>query len=415
MAAAERIKPLLMAAGKVTLAGIRVTDHQGIVVGSTREELGLSILAREEVSRALNGEIVSIMRERILDQPTPPLESVSRRGRVRVFVALPVLFNDRVIGAVVLSRTALDVLKGLYLNRSYLLWGGLVLIGAVVLVSVLTALTISRPVSALILQAEQVTQGEQKASMPLARPGTFEIDRLSKALVAMSLKLEQRAEYIQTFASSVSHEFKTPLTSMRGAVELLKDHLDEMSQEDRGRFLQMLEQDTARLDRMVKRLLELARADVLKPGKHYANAREALETLVERFTAAGLRVRARIDKGVDKVCMPGEVFDAIVSNLLDNVRQHGGEEVRAELTAAAAGSDGKEYLELAISDTGPGISPADAERVFKPFFTTAREQGGTGLGLSIVKSLVDAHGGDISIEAGNSGAIFHIRIPTSCQ
>ena len=174
---------------------------------------------------------------RVDEEPTPPIKSISRGTRVRVFVAMPVIEGDRVLGAVLLSRTPLDLAKALYQNRLYLLGGGTVILLVVCVVTALTTLLVTRPVKALIRQAQQVTRGEKGAvPIPLANPGTYEVDLLSKALAKMSATLEGRANYIRTFASNVSHEFKTPLTSIRGAVELLKDHFADMSPEDRGTF-----------------------------------------------------------------------------------------------------------------------------------------------------------------------------------
>ncbi len=409
--AAERIQPILTEAGRVTLAGIRITDFRGTVVASTGSEMGLSLLVRGEVSRALKGQPVSLLRERFPDRPTPPLESISRSTRVRVFEALPVILDDRVIGAVVLSRTPLDIMKALYLNRVYLIGGGVSIIAVVILVSALTSLTISTPVSALIRQARQVAEGEQNAAVPLARPGTYEVDELSKALAGMSVVLEKRADYIRAFASNVSHEFKTPLTSMRGTIELLRDHLDEMPRENRDRFLEMLDADTERLERLVRRLLDLARADVFRPGNERANVQEVLERVTERYRASGLPVTLRHDSNAATVSMASETFESVMANFLDNARQHGGEAVRVTLITRSKGTAESSVVEIEIRDTGKGIAEADIDRVFKPFFTTARAAGGTGLGLSIVDTLVQAHGGQVIVRPDEKGGCFLVKLP----
>ena len=138
---------------------------------------------------------------------------------------MPVIEGDRVLGAVLLSRTPLDLSKALYRNRFYLIGGGAVILIVICGVTVLTTLLITRPVKALIHQAERVTTSNKGAvAVPLTNPGTYEVDLLSKALAQMSATLEKRADYVRSFASNVSHELKTPLTSIRGTVELFKDH-----------------------------------------------------------------------------------------------------------------------------------------------------------------------------------------------
>jgi len=410
-AAGAAIMPGLEAASRTTLAGIRVVDAQGIVVATTRSELGLSLLHREEVASALRGENVSLLRQRISDEPEPPLQSLSRGQRYRVFVGLPVIEQERVIGAVVLSRTPMDIAKALYLKRGPLIFGASVLLGVVVIVSVLTSFTISRPVRALIRQAEQVSRGRKGVIVPLESPGTHELARLSEALARMARTLEDRAEYIRTFASHISHEFKTPLTTMRGTVELLRDHFDDMTPEERDRFLHNLGEASARLDRLVSRLLEKARADVLLPGDERTEVAGALEEAVQPHREAGLDVTLEHGPGVGQVLMAREILEEIVSNLLDNTRQHGRKSPKVTISTRLDHRGGAPVVEMKISDDGRGVSPANAPRVFTPFFTTAREQGGSGLGLTIVRSLLEAHGGSIDLEEQSPGATFTLRLP----
>jgi len=102
--------------------------------------------------------------------------------------------------------------------------------------------------------------------------------------------------------------------------------------------------------------------------------------------------------------MAAENLDEVLANLLENARVHGGPGTAVRIEALPGG-------EVFVSDDGPGISEANASRIFTPFFTTARDRGGSGLGLSIVRSLLEAHGGSIELEPGGPGARFRIRIP----
>jgi signal transduction histidine kinase len=325
---------------------------------------------------------------------------------------MPIIERDKLLGAVLLARTPLDLSKALHLNRYYLLGGGAAVLLLVCIVTIMTTLMVTRPIKALIRQAQQVTRGEKGAvPVPLANPGTYEVDLLSKALVTMSATLEGRANYIRTFASNVSHEFKTPLTSIRGAVELLKDHFAEMSPEDRERFLHILEQDADRLTELVRRLLDLARAEVVQPGSERAQVAEAFNRVADRFRCDGLTVTFDASPDMRSVAMAPEVLESILSNLVDNARQHGSPRVHVHLSAHPEKHAGRDLVEITIQDDGPGVSAADSSRIFTPFFTTARQSGGTGLGLSIVQALVVAHHGTIDLEESPSGARFRILIP----
>jgi signal transduction histidine kinase len=330
---------------------------------------------------------------------------------VRVFVALPVTVDGQTLGVVVLSRTPLDMGKALFQIRWQLLTAASVLILVVLLIALFTSLTISRPVQALIRQAERVVRGEKGAAIPLERPVTEEIDQLSQALAGMAHSLEERADYIRTFATNVSHEFKTPLTSIRGTVELLQEHLLEMTTAERSRFLQIIASDTDRLDRLVRRLLDLARADVLTPGAERAPVNEILDRLSRSFAEKGVAVTVEQALPVLTVRMAPETFESIVANLIDNARQHGGDKVRVQLVSRSIGTVAGTLVELEVMDNGPGISVGNRERIFRPFFTTARDRGGSGLGLAIVQALVSAHGGTIDLASSKVGARFVIRLP----
>jgi signal transduction histidine kinase len=407
----DMLSPYLTSAAAVTLAGIRVVDRQGIVVGSSRGEIGWSLWARDEVRQALAGAPVSRLRARLSDERPPPLHSLSRGTRVRVFVALPIFAGGEVRAAVMLSRTPIDIAKALFLNRAPLLWVALALVVVVILVSVLMSLTISRPIRALMRQSERSARGEKGAVVGLDDPGTHEVALLSAAFARMAGALEQRAEYIRDFAAHVSHEFKTPLTAIRGSVELLRDHGDTMTPADRERFFRNLSTSAERLDRLVRHLLELARADTARPTAERIDPSAVLTPLVDRYRSEGLNVTAHWPATPLTVAMTAEVFAAIVSNLLDNARQHAGPHAAVRIELQPAGEDDAPRVEIVVQDDGPGISPANAARVFTPFFTTAREQGGTGLGLAIVRSLVRAHHGEITLEPATRGARFKIDLP----
>jgi signal transduction histidine kinase len=405
VAAGERLLPVLETTQQVTLAGIRVVDHEGTVVATTRSELGLNLVHREEVARALQGVPVSVMRKRVSDEPRPPADSLSRGTGIRVFVAMPVVDGDRVWGAVLLSRTPMSVRQSLYRLRWHIPTGAVLLVALVILVALLTSRTIGRPMDELIHQTERVARGETGAATPLRHPGTLEMRRVSEAVARMAEILEARAHYINTFASGVSHEFKTPLTSIRGTVELLRDHFEGMTAKERDRFLANLEADAERLDRLVNRLTELARADVLQPGAASTALAPVARALASRLAADGRTPELALDDDLPPIAMEMEVLESVLFNLLDNARQHGGEHVR--LTAAPV----SDQVRIAVIDDGPGISQGNRRRIFDRFFTTARDRGGSGLGLSIVRTLVEAHGGGIEVTSEPGHTEFAVHLP----
>jgi signal transduction histidine kinase len=411
-AVGQELQALLHDAQVMTLAGIAITDPQGTVVATTGPSVGRSLTAFEEVRRALAGEPVSLLRRRIPDSAPPAIDSISRGTPLRVFVAAPILQGQRIVAAVLLWRTPIALSQVLHGKRHHLLLASVLLLGTVVLMSVFTSFTVARPLQALMRQTQRVTAGEKGAVTPLARPVTREIAELSRAVAAMARHLEQRADYIRNFTAQVSHEFKTPLAAMRGAVELLQDHGDTMTAAERQRFLGHLDQDAARLERLVRRLLELARADVMQVSPaDRAEVAAVIRRLAARYQETGLQIT--VSESLPEVCvvMAEDVLESILSNLLDNARQHGGDAATISVTCLAADTKADAALLIEVSDNGPGISAANAARVFEPFFTTARVRGGTGLGLAVVRSLLVAHRGAIDLGESSVGARLRIRLP----
>jgi signal transduction histidine kinase len=127
-----------------------------------------------------------------------------------------------------------------------------------------------------------------------------------------------------------------------------------------------------------------------------------------RYREQGLAVTVDETGSRAPVAIDGDTLDSVLSNLLDNARQHSGRDVQVWLGARLD----EDSVVLTVRDNGPGISDANAARVFEPFFTTARSQGGTGLGLAVVRALVRAHGGDVWLgNSGEHGSTFHVRLP----
>lgn len=408
----QELDPILQQAQRTTLAGIAVVDYRGVIVASTRDrgemDVGLSLLNHEEVQRALGGAAVSTLRARRSSQPPPPLESISRGARLRVYVAEPILREGRVLGAVLLVRTPANLRQAIAGKRDPLIIAGLALFGLVLALTLFSALTITRPVRRLIDQAHRAARGETGAVTPLRHPRTQEIAELSETVATLARTLEQRAQYIRDFATHVSHEFKTPLTAIQGSVELLREHGSEMSAEERERFLHILNQDALRLENLVRKLLELARADVMRVGDDSCDLAAVLTGIATRQRGLGLKVELPERQDTVMVSMAAETLDSILGNLFDNARHHGGADVTVRLSW---GLDSAGCAVVTVADDGEGISPANAERIFEPFFTTGRKKGNTGLGLAIIRSLLNAHGGGIELVQVERGACFRVKVP----
>ncbi len=410
---APLLAPIVVDVRRMTLAGIRIVDAWGVIVVSTAaKDVNLSLVKQEEVAHALRGAPVAQLRERIVTPADYGWESLSRNTDRRVFVAVPVLEGGRVLGAVLVSRTPRNLTQTLYSKRFALLQLVLVLIAAVVALAWFAGHAVVRPTRQLAAMARRVARGDVHAVDPLPMPITREAQSLSESIVTMARTLEARADYVRELALGISHEFKTPLTGIRGSAELLRDHLDEMSAEEKSRFLSNILADTERLERLVRRILELARADSLTPrGDESCDIAQAVREMAEEQRRKGHRVGlgempAALSGAIDRAS-----FDIVLSNLLENARQHGGAGVSVTLSGHVV--DGEAIVDVA--DGGIGVSSGNVRRIFDRFFTTARDSGGTGLGLAIARQRVKAFGGDLALRPTDSGALFQVRLKsTSC-
>jgi len=410
--AGSEMTPLIREGVRRTLAGVRVLDAQGIVVASSGGELGLWLGLREEVQRALAGEEVSLIRERITDNPDPAYGSPSRRTGIRLFVALPVMQQGRVLGAVVLSRTPDSARDALWRSRNNIAVSALVLIVIVVAMATFAAMYVNQPIRDLIAQADRVASGRPAGTVTLPDPRLVEVQQLSQSIAKMASTLESRAEYIRQFASHVSHEFKTPLTTITGSVEMLRDARDASASKESTRLLDLIRDDSARLSNLVRRLLDLARADTAATQQTGAcDPMRIARAVAGRLETPDARISVN-GSGVDalRVSMDESSMTSILENLITNGIQHGGGSVDVSLSVGD-GTDRSRWVSIEVSDAGPGISDANQARIFDPFFTTARARGGTGLGLSIVKSLVESHGGTLSLASSPKGSRFTVTLP----
>ncbi len=282
------------------------------------------------------------------------------------------------------------------------------LITIVVVLSFITSFVISKPVQAVAAQAKLVADGKVSDIEILKTARTVEVHELSTAVVKMSKALEKRANYIQNFASQVSHAFKTPLTAIQGAIELLKEHYATMTEQERSQFLSNLDTDSKYLESLVNRLLDLARADTKVSFDGKANINEVLQRVTERANNKNIETKLDLTEDIEAACDP-TVLESILQNLIDNSVQHGKPPISIKAELIMLEDNISKQVQITFQDSGSGISAANIKSIFTPFFTTARDQGGTGLGLAVIKTLLENYNGSIEYKEANSGACFVIK------
>ncbi|RED57123.1 sensor histidine kinase [Cohnella lupini] len=309
--------------------------------------------------------------------------------------------------------------------------------GAAVLAAsfVLGYLYFRRATSAIIAlnrSAEQIRRGQFLSSSPLKRKD--ELGQLSQGIYYMSseiqysmtamleeeTKLRQAVEKLQKleqqqkqFIGNISHEFKTPLTSIKAYAELMDIYRDDSAlQED---AVQRIRLETERLHEMVEMILRLAALEKyeFEYQAERVEVQELLLGLIDRMKAKAERFDVAIESKLEKVAIwaDRESMVHILINLLDNAIKYNVPGGRIIVTNRLDNN----RVVIDIADTGIGIPEEARDKIFEPFYTVnkdrSRGSSGTGLGLALVKQLVDKHHGTIEIADSEEGTLFRLTFP----
>lgn len=243
-----------------------------------------------------------------------------------------------------------------------------------------------RPVARLTDYARAVREGSSDATPP-EHFGTPEFGALAASVIAMGDTLQSRAASLRAYADHVTHELKSPLTSLRGAAELLQSDLPA---QDRAKLVETIEASAARMQTLLTQLQRHAAASQ-SSGRGQTQLSALLEAggaATDRATSGG-KVQIVVDRdGIVPLSLAD--LTVVIDQLAQNAAAHGA--TRLALEWKGQGQT------LHVADDGCGIGAGNAERIFDPFFTTRRDAGGTGMGLTIVQTLLSAHGARIALD-----------------
>nr|WP_154118848.1 ATP-binding protein [Paenibacillus monticola] len=235
---------------------------------------------------------------------------------------------------------------------------------------------------------------------------------------------EVRLEKMRTdFVANVSHEIRTPLSMMQGYSEALLDGMAS-SPEESSELVQVIHDESLRMGRLVKDLLDLARMEAGHTDmmKNQLDMNELLERVYRKFSvrAKEREIDLQFNKHSDVLQLKAadeDKLEQVLTNLLDNAFRHTPAGKKIIILADSSVSEGRRFVEINIRDEGVGISPEDLPYIFERFYKAdkARVRGetvGTGLGLAIVKNIVESHHGYISASSKlGEGTTFTLRLP----
>jgi signal transduction histidine kinase len=243
-----------------------------------------------------------------------------------------------------------------------------------------------------------------------------EVGQLAAAFNNMSAELESMERLRRELVANVSHELKTPISALRAHLENLLDGVERPDPDT----LQIMLNQSERLGRLVEQLLDLSRIESGElrlnrtPVPLHPLVREVLSEIEVARADSGVLVRDAVPDDLPAVLVDAERVHQVLYNLLDNALRYtppGG-----EVTVEAQRANGS--CQVAVRDTGQGISPEHLPRLFERFYRAdaarSRDDGGTGIGLAIARSVVEAHGGHIRAESRvGRGSVFTFDLPVA--
>ncbi len=266
--------------------------------------------------------------------------------------------------------------------------------------------------------AEQpITAEDERALTAILDLTAIALDRALLAREAVNAATMQENEKVRdALLDSLSHDLRTPLSSIAGAATTLRAFGDKMSPSERLELLSSIEEETARLARFVANLLDMSRIEAggLKVNRDLVSIADVVQGAVERSRKAFPDQPVRVSLAPDLPFVRGDdkLLEQVLFNLLDNAHKYGGDSG----ATVHARQEGAEVV-ISVTDEGPGVKQGELERIFEKFYRGGRADGrkaGTGLGLSISRRLVEAMGGAIMAQSPavrRRGTRIVVRLP----
>jgi two-component system, OmpR family, sensor kinase len=325
-------------------------------------------------------------------------------------VAQPIDYRGEPGWVVLYSRDLGDVAETVSSVRQRVLVATGIALLVAMIGGYLVAQALSRRVRRLEGSVQQVAQGQFRDPLPV--DSEDELGQLTRAFNEMQEQLRQVDVARKEFIATASHELRTPIFSLAGFVELLQD--EELDDETRREFLETMNEQVARLQKLSVDLLDLSRLDAgsVELERESVDLSELARSVVGEFRPALNDHRTELqvelpEDGVEANCDPERVAQ-IMRILLDNALRHTPE--GTQVTVSAECHNGA--AELTVADKGPGVGDGAATHVFERFYTGDAARG-AGLGLAIAQELAERMEGRIRLSSGEGTTAFTLELPSS--
>ncbi|PFO09744.1 two-component sensor histidine kinase [Bacillus sp. AFS076308] len=365
-------------------------------------------------STKINKNMENLLNKRINNLP--------RNGRIlqpdwqnEKYIATVTAFNNKdgkKAGYVYMFRKTDEVQKLIsQLNKHFLLASLLILIFMLITVFFLSK-ALTNPLISMKEATKKLSKGDFSVTLP--PPSKDELGELSQSIQTLAKDLNYLKQERNEFLASISHELRTPLTYINGYAEIAKRK--ELDEADRFKYLEIIREESQRVSELLKELFDLAKLDqnTFSIFKEKVDLCVFLKSIYQKvlpaFKNKGVALKLVCHQTIDLNIDPSR-FEQVILNLLDNSLKYSKENTTTYLRV----SEGNETIEITIKDQGIGIPQEDLPYIFDRLYrvekSRSRVTGGFGLGLSIVKQIVEAHGGEISVESQvGHGTSFTINL-----
>jgi signal transduction histidine kinase len=366
-------------------------------------------------------------------QTFPPLTVTDRSGKViragsnfkvgdtvpeeQIERGAPIQVDGETVGHLIFSPPPFDANspERNFLDRTtqFLLYSALVTMALALLLGVFLSRSLTSPIRELTQATHAVSQGDLSQQVPIR--SSDELGELGKAFNKMSTELSRSVNARRQMTADIAHELRTPLSLILGHAEAVHDGVLPPTPEN----FEIIREEAVRLEHLVNdlRILSLADAGELTMSLQIVEPERLLQEVAALYQYQTQRKNITLDLDIASPLSNIEVdpgrMTQVLTNILDNALRHTPEGGRITLAAKEV----YDQVELAIRDSGPGLKAEDLERIFERFYRTdasrqREEDGGSGLGLAIAKSIVQAHGGQLSAErAADEGLKVSVKLP----
>jgi signal transduction histidine kinase len=296
-----------------------------------------------------------------------------------------------------------------------LLWAGLIALVVSVIIAIFLARSVYLPVGRVTKAAEEIANG--KYEQEVVPEGPAEIERLALRFNQMVEQVRRSQTLLRNFVADVSHELRSPLTSIQGFATAILDGTAK-DKEAHMKAAGIIDDESKRMMRLVNDLLELSRIESgqVKMMQEPVDLKELLDQCREMFAMRAEEKNIELTVNAQTVNhVTGDIdrLEQVFCNLLDNALKHTPSGGKISVSMYHSSS---RYIGVDIADTGPGISAEQLPYIFERFYRsdTGQAKTGTGLGLAISREIARAHGGDITVNSTQGqGTTFKVILPTS--